>query len=74
MNCVYGTAEPLYDWSGLTFSTQQLQLLRHYQIMFQRLVTIYNHFCSLSSTATESGVQADKYYIITIIQVTMFIV
>jgi len=49
------TVEPLYDWSGRTLSGQEFQMLRHYQITFWHLVTVFDDFCSHSSTATESG-------------------
>jgi len=47
--------EPLYDWSGRPLSSQEFQMLRHYQITFRHLVTVFDDFCSHSSTATESG-------------------
>jgi len=55
LRTVFCAVEPLYDWSGRALSVQELQMLRHYQITFRHLVTVYDGFCSCSSTATESG-------------------
>jgi len=52
---MFCTVEPLYDWSGRALSAQELQMLRHYQITYRHLITIFDDFCSFSSTATESG-------------------
>jgi len=49
------TVEPLYDWTGRPVSDQEFQMLRHYQITFRHLITVFDDFCSHSSTATESG-------------------
>ena len=49
------TVEPLYDWTGRPLSDQEFQMLRHYQITFRHLITVFDDFCSHSSTATESG-------------------
>ena len=52
---VFCTGEPLYDWSGRALSDQEFQMLFHYQMTFQHLITVFHVFHSCSSTATDSG-------------------
>ena len=59
---VFCAVEPLYDWSGRTVSAHEQQMMRHFQITFRHLITIFEDFCSCSSTATESG---DHSYTVT---------
>jgi len=47
--------EPLYDMSGRLLSGQEFQMLRHYQITFRHLITVFDDFCSHSLSATQSG-------------------
>jgi len=55
VSVLFCTVEPLYDWSGRALTAHEQQMMRHYQITFRHLITIFEDFCSCSSTATESG-------------------
>ena len=54
--CIVDTGEPLYDFSRTILSSEDMQMMSHYQITLGHLKTIFKSFAEQSSETTEQGV------------------
>ena len=53
--CVFLAGESLYDWSGMQFDDQTLQVLHHQQVALAHMVTIFQAIANQAVPTTEQG-------------------